>query len=208
MSFQKFDLEHWARKQHFEFFKELDMPFFNITATLDITKFQKQTSNYPFSLVLLHSILKVVNSIDEFKLRVVQNELVQYDKINVGTTIDYEHHTFLYAFLEYFEDVNEFVQKSEQSITLVKKEGILKPNSRPDVVYFTSIPWIHYTHISHAKNTGKDDFIPRVAVGKYLTENNKTTLPVSMEVNHCLCDGYHVGLFFEKLQKELDTKLL
>lgn len=44
---------------------------------------------------------------------------------------------------------------------------------------------------------------PRISWGKYVTVNGRTTLPVSLFVNHALADGLHISRFFLNLEKEL-----
>lgn len=46
----------------------------------------------------------------------------------------------------------------------------------------------------------KEDSIPRISFGKYFKQDNKVLLPYSVQVNHMLLDGIHVGKYIEKLQ--------
>lgn len=39
--------------------------------------------------------------------------------------------------------------------------------------------------------------------GKYYLEDGKYFIDVSLLVNHAFQDGYHVGLFFNKLQQNI-----
>lgn len=48
-----------------------------------------------------------------------------------------------------------------------------------------------------------DDSNPRISWGKYITVNGRTTLPVSLFVNHALADGLHISRFFQNLETEL-----
>ncbi|MBQ4583148.1 MAG: chloramphenicol acetyltransferase CAT, partial [Oscillospiraceae bacterium] len=38
----------------------------------------------------------------------------------------------------------------------------------------------------------------------YFEREGKRMLPLAIQVHHAVCDGYHVGLFVEKLQKHID----
>ncbi|MBL3853137.1 CatA-like O-acetyltransferase, partial [Bacillus cereus] len=40
-----------------------------------------------------------------------------------------------------------------------------------------------------------------ITCGKYFNEENKIMLPVSLQVHHSVCDGYHVSRFIEDLQE-------
>ena len=53
------------------------------------------------------------------------------------------------------------------------------------------------------KPDGTDDSNPRFAWGKYREENGRTMLPMSLFINHALCDGLHVTQFYRNLDREL-----
>lgn len=50
----------------------------------------------------------------------------------------------------------------------------------------------------------KEDSIPRISFGKYFYQDDKVLLPYSIQVNHMLLDGIHVGKYMERLQEFLD----
>jgi len=76
---------------------------------------------------------------------------------------------------------------------------------RDDLIYITCIPWISFTHLSHTISLNKNDSVPRISWGKYFMENNKVLLPFSVQVNHALVDGIHIGRYFLKLQNYIDN---
>jgi len=45
--------------------------------------------------------------------------------------------------------------------------------------------------------------VPRIAFGKFTSENERTRLPISIEVHHALMDGLHVGRFLARLEEML-----
>ena len=49
-----------------------------------------------------------------------------------------------------------------------------------------------------------DDAIPRVNWGKYVERDGRWMLNITFTANHRFIDGYHIGLFFERLQKAID----
>ena len=67
--------------------------------------------------------------------------------------------------------------------------------------FVSSVPWVHYCSCSTWRRP--DDSNPRISWGKYVTVNGRTTLPVSLFVNHALADGLHISRFFLNLEKEL-----
>ena len=65
------DIESWARRSTYEFFKDYEDPFFNFTANIDATAvygFCKQ-NGLSFSLTALYYTLVAANSIREFRIR-------------------------------------------------------------------------------------------------------------------------------------------
>ena len=49
--------------------------------------------------------------------------------------------------------------------------------------------------------------LPIFTMGKCFERDGKHLLPLSIQVHHAVCDGYHVGLFVEKLQSKIDRFL-
>jgi chloramphenicol O-acetyltransferase type A len=56
--------------------------------------------------------------------------------------------------------------------------------------------------LSHALDTKVKDSVPKISVGKYFNESGTIKIPISIHVNHALVDGYDIGLFYERLEKE------
>lgn len=50
----------------------------------------------------------------------------------------------------------------------------------------------------------RDDSVPHIARGKYTEEGGRLTLGISVEVNHRLIDGLHIGRFFAELTRLID----
>ena len=70
--------------------------------------------------------------------------------------------------------------------------------------FVSSLPWLHYSQLEHPA-VSADDSNPRISWGKAVTSHGRTTLPVSLFVNHALADGLHISQFFAGLERELQT---
>ena len=68
--------------------------------------------------------------------------------------------------------------------------------------FVSCVPWLYYTQIKEPAG-GADDSNPRFAWGKYREENGRMMLPMSLFINHALCDGWHVTQFYKNLDREL-----
>ena len=77
------DIENWSRNATYEFFKDYEDPFFNFTANVEVTaahRFCKQ-NGLSFSLTALYYTLIAANNIREFRIRLVDGRLVEFDRI-------------------------------------------------------------------------------------------------------------------------------
>lgn len=62
------------------------------------------------------------------------------------------------------------------------------------------------TFIILSSNQGaiKNSLTPMITSGKYEKEGSQLLMPVNIKVHHATVDGYHVSLFFEILQREMN----
>jgi chloramphenicol O-acetyltransferase type A len=67
----------------------------------------------------------------------------------------------------------------------------------------TTLPWLAFTAFTHARGQGDDR--PKLAFGRFTEQAGRLLMPVAVDVHHALCDGVHVGRFFEQLQARLDA---
>jgi len=209
MKYKKIDLEQWKRKDQYDFFKTFDLPFFNVTANVDVTELYaySKKEGLPFFYTTLHCLLETVNTIPELRYRIDGEEVIEYQEVHAGATILKEDNTFLYGTIMYKKDLLQFVKEGKASVEEQKKSRGFLPHGRTDVIYVSAIPWVSFTGFQHARKTDHPDSIPRVVLGKYFEENGRLKMPVSLEVHHALADGYHVGLFFEHFQQFINKAL-
>ena len=198
------DISGWERKEHYAFFGNMPDPFFGLTAKADFTDCYRRAkaSGRSFFLCSLHRILDALNSIPEFRSRIEDGRVVQYDYIGASPTIAREDGTFGFAYFDWYEDLDEFESAAKAEISRVKNGTGLCINEnegRSDIIYFTSVPWVDFSAIKHAGGHRRGDSIPEVAVGRLHEEDGKMMMSVSIEANHGLVDGRHIGMFLESL---------
>ena len=200
------DIENWPRRDLFEFFRGYERPHFNVCTRLDITSLLNLLRERPgvsVSLAYLYFALRVANEIEPFHYRLKEGRVVVHDVINGGTTVLLPNESFSYAYFDYHANFETFFLGAAQSIKIVQAEGLLKPTMRDDLIYFTVLPWVSFTSFAHARTPGRGESVPRIAFGKFTTENARTLLPISVEVHHALMDGLHVGRYLSGLEAAL-----
>lgn len=203
----KLDITTWNRKEHFEFFSQMEEPFFGITLSIDCSKaYQKAKDlNVPFFVYYLHKTLVAVNSIENFRYRIIDGEVYVYDQINASATIMREDKTFGFSLIEFNTDIHKFNLTAQEEINRIQNTTGLFTRSfdEPNLIHFSAIPWVNFTSLSHARSYTHPDSCPKISFGKLINENNTLKIPISIHVHHGLADGYHVGLFLEKLEAEM-----
>ena len=201
------DIENWERKDHFNFFNAFDNPFFGITTTVDCTKAYDfcKTNNISFFLYYLHKSILAANKIENFRYRISENKVLVYNQVDASPTINRPNGTFGFSYMTFFENFSEFEKSAKKEIEKVQNtKGLIPATSSQNVIHFSSIPWINFTALSHAKNSKFKDSCPKISFGKMTVVNNQKQMPVSIHVHHGLMDGYHVSLFIDTFQKLLN----
>jgi chloramphenicol O-acetyltransferase type A len=202
----KINLETWNRKDNFLFFKQMEEPFYGITTTLDCTKGYEEAKQLgvSFFTYYLHKTLVAVNAVENFKYRIDNDEVVLHETICASATIMREDKTFGFSYMDFAENLHEFAEIVTTEIDRIQHTtGIFTRTYPENIIHFSALPWIDFTSISHARSFTWPDSCPKISFGKMTDQNGKKSIPLSVHVHHGLVDGYHVGLFLEKLQAML-----
>ncbi len=200
------DVNSWNRKQHFEHFSKLADPYFGVTIPFDVDKAYRlcKDNNISFFAKYLHACFQAVNDIENLKFRIENNNVVVYDVIHASPTLMRDDKTYGFSFIEFDEDLNIFIK----NIDLEKKRINTTKNLYPPVnglncVHCSALPWINFS--GHKEPvSGLQDSVPKIAFSKATRIHEKLVMNVSINVNHALVDGYHIGLFSEKFQHYLN----
>lgn len=201
------DLNSWARREVFDFYRGFDKPYFNICTRLDVTNLLallRQRRNVSVSLTYHYLALRVANEIEPFRYRLREGKVFVHDVIHAGTTVLMPNETFVLAYFDYDEDFDKFIGAAAQAVEEARSgDGAFQPRNDDARVHFTVLPLVAFTSFSHARNWGTEDSVPKIAFGKFVKENQRTLLPFSVEVHHALMDGLHVGRYLTRLEEAL-----
>lgn len=203
------DLENWNRKEHFAHFKQMEEPFFGATVEIDCTKsYQKAKElKVSFFIYYLHKTLVAVNSIENFKYRIADDQIYINDQVDASATIGREDGTFGFSLIEYSPDFITFEKTALAEIERIQNTKGLFTRSFDDdnVIHFSAIPWLNFTSLSHARSYTFPDSCPKISFGKMIaSEDGKKTMAMSVHVHHGLMDGLHVGQFVDTFQEAMN----
>ena len=205
---QKLNLDTWNRKEHFLFFKQMEEPFFGVTTTTDCTNAYDKAKelNISFFTYYLHKTLVAVNAIENFRYRIIEDEIYIFDTIDVSATILREDKTFGFSLIEYSDNTNEFAEITKKEIARIQNTtGLFTRDFQENLIHFSALPWLNFTSFSHARSFTFPDSCPKISFGKMMIENGKKSMSMSVHVHHGLIDGYHVGQFVNLFQELMNA---
>ena len=198
------DINTWDRKEHFNFFKNFEEPFFGVTVELECTiAYQRcKQQGFSFFLYYLHKSLHAVNEIEPFRYRIADSQVVVYDRVHATPTILRPDNTFGFSYIDYSSDFETFAEAGKKEINRIQNNtGLVPAESGDNVIHYSSLPWIRFTSFSHARRLSSGDSCPKISFGKIIEADGKRTMPLSIHVHHALMDGYHVGQYMELYQQ-------
>lgn len=201
------DIATWPRRDAFAFFRRFDKPFFNVCTRLDVARLKAALpAGAGLSLACYFIALRLANRHEPFRLRIESERVRVHEVVHGSTTVLRDDgESFFFAELEYVNDFRAFAAKAGAAIEAARTLHAAFDPKPDDVarVYFTSLPWLHFTSFSHARNWGHDDSIPRFALGRAEPDGERLWLPLSIEVHHALMDGVHVGRYVQDFEAAL-----
>ena len=204
MGFKKIDLENYPRRSHFEYFCSMQYPYVGVTNHVDVTPVVSfcKSRGYSFYLVFMHLAALAADDINEFRQRIQDNGIIEYDECPTSHTELLDNGTYCYCSLSHHMPLEEYIAYAENARLLCKKEGSLKEDAEVKSMYFISaLPWLHYSALIQPVACGEESN-PRITWGKFEKDHEgREMLPVTVLVHHGLVDGIHIARFYENLNK-------
>ena len=205
----KLDLPTWKRRDHFNFFRTFEQPFWGISTEINCTQAHAycKAAGISFFMYYLYQSLRAANGIKEFKYRIEGQDIYEYQSISGSITVLRNDETFGFAYFDYNEDFSVFSQATKSNITSIKVTSGLQPN--PDinsVIHYSVLPGIKFTNMQHAQHLSGQNSVPMIVFGQYHNSNGQILLPISVHVHHALCDGVHVEKLIKLFQAKMELK--
>ena len=211
MEFVKIDLDTWGRSKSYKHFSE-DVPCtHSMVVNINITKLILGTKKHrlKFFPAILYGISCIINSRSEFRMDLDEEQNIGfYEKLNPCYAIFHSNsETFTNVWTEYSPDFNVFYQSYKNDMEKYQNNKDSKPLDGKNIFNISCIPWVSFTGFSLNLQKGYDYFLPIFTIGKYFTDDKKILLPLAIQVNHAVCDGFHVARFVNELQQWVDSFL-
>lgn len=200
------DRATWAREEHYRFFAPMSHPFYSLTFPVDVTALRRYVKErgLSFYAALVFLVTKAMEDVEEFHLRDRQGVIVRHDRLVPSfTDLKPGSDLFYIVTLEAGDDLADFCRRAKARSAAQEAFITSGDWDEDQLVYFTCLPWFPITALTNERDVDPSDTIPRVAWGRWEERDGRTMLSLSLELNHRLLDGCHVGQFYAALTARL-----
>lgn len=212
--FKPIDTNSWKRKPYFDHYFNQIRCTYSITANIDITnvlsfKDRNKVKLYP---LLIYVISKAVNKYEEFRTAINdRGEIGVWETLSPCYTVFHkDSESFSNIWTEWNDNLNLFLSNFEQDS---KRFGQIdridaKPNTPANVFPISSLPWTTFTGFNLNIFADGTYLLPIFTYGKCFKDGNRYLIPLSIQVHHAVCDGFHVSRLINEIQQECSNMAL
>jgi chloramphenicol O-acetyltransferase type A len=204
-----FDDPH--RQKHFDFFRRMDQPHFNICIQADVTETLQRIKSQKlhFTSTMVYLISRTANSFPAFRRRIRGEQVVEHESVHPSFTVKTERsEVFSFCYVDYQEAYPAFVQAARSAIEQMQQTPSFEDAAeRDDYLFLSALPWLRFTGLTHAMHYSPVDSVPRMSWGKWYMQEDRYLLPLAVQAHHALVDGEDVGRYcslFEELAANPD----
>lgn len=200
------DRAAWEREEHYRFFAPMSHPFYSLTFPVDVTDLRRyvKEEGLSFYAALVFGVTKAMEDVEEFRLRDRNGVIVRHDRLVPSfTDLKPGSELFQIVTLEAGDDLTDFCRRAKAKAAAQEAFITSGDWDEDQLIYFTCLPWFPITALTNERNVDPTDTIPRVSWGRWEERDGRTMLNISLELNHRLLDGYHVGKFYQALCRRL-----
>lgn len=202
------DPKNWERGQVYDLFSACDHPFYSISFEVDVSNLYRYTheNGVSFYYSLSWLIVKAMEQVEAFRMRIRGNKIEIVDDL-IPSCADLMPGTEVLTFvtLPHGDNMAEFCRQAKEKAAGQTYLFDAELEVLDTLVYISSLPWVTMTGFVTERNLDPDDGIPRVTWGKYRKDGDKVTLNITLDVNHRLIDGVHIGKMYQALQERIDA---
>lgn len=210
---KEIDIQNWDREKTYHWFRTFSNSTYSCNVKMDVTKLVKHVKEKgeSFFIDLLYIVVQGLNSVEEMRMRLVDDKPVLYDEIHPAFTVMTKTGTFENVRHKNSTDFQEFYRISSEKLEHAKNQTEIEkedynPENCYDEYYITCLPWVSFSSLTHPIPDDKSSqSIPRICWGKYEEQNGKYELMLNITVSHIFVDGYPFSKAFLKIQKMLEN---
>lgn len=210
--YTKINMETWPRREHYQYYQEQIPCSHSVTMRIDVKVLLRSAhdNNIRFSSCLMYAVSRTVNEMECMKMMVDPEGAPGFWDISnpVFTVFHQEDNTFSDLWMEYCPDFSAFCLEHERVLKEYgDNKGIKGKSGQPQNFFcFSCTPWMDFEAYScYSSGSKVPPLFPIIACGKYHKEHGRIQMPVSLTISHAAMDGYHISIFFNKLQEIISS---
>lgn len=177
----------------------------NAQKTYDYAK----KNNLSFFILSLGCLLHGLNNVPEFRRRIIDNTVVEFEKIDAITPILTNDNCIMEMTVtlpekgETLKNWHDKIQNQEKSILNTDKPALSDVHERDSlpVANFSCIPWIDFDSLVNPIEK-PNQIQPLITWGKL---NKDGEIPVAISASHIFIYGYHIKLFHDNIQNNFNN---
>lgn len=206
--FQRIDMAAWPRKEYFQHYYHSIPCSYSMTTNIDITSLKRTLTEAKSSFVpaMIYLLAAEVNRHEEFRTSMDEEGCVGvFDVMHPSYAVFHkETETFSCLWTQFDSDYRTFLQNYDHDIQQYgAMPGIApKPDMPNNVFDISNIPWTSFSGFNLNLPKGASYLLPIFTLGKYFRQGDRLLLPVSVQVHHAVCDGFHLCRFLNELQEQ------
>jgi chloramphenicol O-acetyltransferase type A len=200
------DLATWVRREHWAYYRERVPCSWSMTVELDVTAFVaalRATGRRTY-IAQLWALATVVNRDEAFRMAVADDGgPAIWPVLHPSFTVfNSELETFVVLWAEYEPDFARFHERVAALLQVHRAPAGLFPQGEPPANAFdvSSLPRTSFSALHIQTPGGVDHLLPIFTLGRYVERDDRTLLPLALQVNHAAVDGFHASRFVSALQ--------
>ena len=210
-SFTPYDFSTWERGEVFYYFSKMAPTGYSLTVDIDVTAMRTvlKEKGLKFFPAYLWLVTRTLNMQKEFRTAEKDGQVGCYDSLTpLYARFHDDTKTFSLMWTEYDDDFmtfyKEYINNQKNfadSKGVLAQKGMLPPENAYTV---SSIPWVSFKHFAVHSYENKPYYFPSVEAGRFYEKDGSTFMPLSLTCHHAATDGWHINIFLETLQSDMN----
>lgn len=165
-----------------------------------------QGAGLSFYMAMVYGVTKAMERVDAFLYKDRNGVIVKHDRLIPSfTDLRPGSDLFYIVTVEAGEDPEEFCRRAKARSA--EQTGFITSGgwAEDELVYFTCLPWFPLTAFTNERDLNPRTRCPEPAGGAGVRRGTGTCWTWSLELNHRLLDGVHVGKFHDELTRWINS---
>jgi len=156
-----------------------------------------------FSLAMTLLVTKAANQVPEFRHRFAGEGIAEYDYLRPSYTMLSPAKVVAFIFGEHLDNFSTCYEANmaiRREVLAGRKQEFDMTNTGHIIV--SVVPWHSFTALTMPFSR-RHASVPIFSIGKFYRQGAATMIPLAIQSNHALIDGYHIGQFLDCLNSLL-----